>query len=149
MEYQTKLNKKYMLVFILFQALKALLIKRYSYQFFISGCFLSAFTSTDTIFTTFQNLIQHYLKKHFVANFPFFDRLTPTSSNPLNDQNPLSMTKFFLLSFIWQPHNQLWVIVEGAASLTQCYLLPFTYSDPTVTRSLQIEIFFVNARLRG
>ena len=138
MEYQAKLNKKCTLVFILFQALKALLIKRYSYQFFISGCFLSAFTSTDTIFTTFQNLIQHYLKKTFRREF---SRLTPTSSNPLNDQNPLSMTKFFLLSFIWQPHNQLWVIVEGAASLTQCYLLPFTYSDPTVTRSLQIEFF--------
>ena len=57
MKYQAKLNKKYMPTgSILFQVLKLLLIKRYSYQFFISICFC-----INTIW-----------KKIFVTNFYFF-----------------------------------------------------------------------------
>ena len=38
---------------------------------FIFCCLKSIFTSADIIFTTFQNLIQNYLNKNFVANFPY------------------------------------------------------------------------------
>ena len=51
---KAKPNEKYTLVFILFQVLKILLIKKIQLPvFFISRCFLSTFTSTDIIFTTF------------------------------------------------------------------------------------------------
>ena len=28
--------------------------------------------------------------------------------------------KFFFLTAVWLPHGQLWAIIEGTASLTQC-----------------------------
>ena len=34
----------------------------------------------------------------------------------------------FFLTAIWLPHGQLWAIIEGTASLTQCYSLRFTFS---------------------
>ena len=73
MEYQAKLNEKYTLVFILFQVLKLLLIKRCNYQFFISFCFLSAFTSTDIIFYNFLELHSTLSEKRFLSRiFPFY-----------------------------------------------------------------------------
>ena len=45
--------------------------------------------------TTFQNLIQHFLKKDFHQGFPFLTDSPKHPHHPLNGQNPLSMTKVF------------------------------------------------------
>ena len=91
MEYQGKLNETYTLVSILFQVLKILLIKRYSYQFF---CFYQLL-HLQISFLTFLALHSTLSEKRFSAQiFTFLtDSLQP--SNLLNGENWLSMTKFF------------------------------------------------------
>ena len=87
--------------YIAFQVLKLLLIKKFKMQppdllflvvfisFYISRCHFSQF------FRTAFNINR---KKIFVTNFPFLtDSLNPPPPppNPLNCQNPLSVTKVF------------------------------------------------------
>ena len=48
-----------------------------------------------SFFTTFQNLIQHFLKKDFHREFSFFNGFNSPSAHPLNSQNPLSVKKVF------------------------------------------------------
>ena len=86
--WNTKLNKA-CLFYIVFQVLKVL-IKSFKMRLpvlFILSCLASTFTSGDIIFTTFQNLIQNYLKKLFVTNFPFVVDSPKALPHPLNDQN--------------------------------------------------------------
>ena len=95
MEYQGKLNEKYTLASILFQVLKVLLIKRYSYQFF---CFYQLLHLQISFFT-FLAIHSTLSEKRFSAQvFTFLiDSLQP--SNLLNSENSLNMTKvsFYLL----------------------------------------------------
>ena len=42
--------------------------------------------------------------------------------------------KFFLNCYLGLPHNQLWAIIEGVASLTQCESLRFYHFDLRVTK---------------
>ena len=97
MEYQGKLNEKYTLASILFQVLKVLLIKRYSYQFF---CFYQLLHLQISFFT-FLALHSTLSEKRFSAQvFTFLiDSLQP--SNLINSENSLIMTKvgFFYLLF--------------------------------------------------
>ena len=105
MEYQGKLNEKYTLASILFQVLKVLLIKRYSYQFF---CFYQLLHLQISFFT-FLALHSTLSEKRFSAQgFTFLiDSLQP--SNLLNRKNSLIMTKaFFFLSAVWLPTTNFW-----------------------------------------
>ena len=104
MEYQGKLNETYTAVSILFQVLKVLLIKRYSYQFF---CFYQLLHLQISFFT-FLALHSTLSEKRFSAQiFTFLtDSLQP--SNLLNSENSQSMTKDFFLSAIWLPTANFW-----------------------------------------
>ena len=97
MEYQGKLYEKYTLASILFQVLKVLLIKRYSYQFF---CFYQLLHLQISFFT-FLALHSALSEKRFSAQVftVLIDSLQ--HSNLLNSKNSLIMTKavFFYLLF--------------------------------------------------
>ena len=84
--------------YIAFQVLKVHLIKisnGYSNQIFYFLLFLLAFTSAYIIFTSFQNLIQHYLKKRFSSQI-FLQRTHSTPpSKLLYSQNQLRVPIFF------------------------------------------------------
>ena len=85
------------LFYIIFQVFKVLLTK--ICKIFYLFLFLLAFTSADIIVHKFLGLHSKLSeKKIFVINFSFLtDSLTPPPPpQPLNDQNPLSVTKFFV-----------------------------------------------------
>ena len=111
MEYQGKLNEKYSLASILFQVLKVLLIKRYSYQFF---CFYQLLHLQISFFT-FLALHSTQSEKRFSAQvFTFLiDSLQP--SNLLNSENSLIMTKVVFFICYLAAHHQLLATVEGTA----------------------------------
>ena len=52
-----------------------------------------------SFFTTYQNFIQHYLKKDFPRKVYFFNGFTQTP-HPLSNQNPLSVMKVFCRCFL-------------------------------------------------
>ena len=71
--------------YIVFQVLKALLIKIFKIQsldllFLMS--FLLAITSADIIFHVFRTSLHIIWKKDFRHNFSFFNRFTQTSTHP-------------------------------------------------------------------
>ena len=98
MEYQAKLNKKYMSVLHCISVLKVILIKSYKIQlatsFFISCCFTLAFTSGDIIFYKFLELHSTLSEKIFLSQIFLFYWIYPTPQ-PLNGQNLLSVVKAF------------------------------------------------------
>ena len=96
MEYQGKLNEKYTLASILFQVLKVLLIKRYSYQFF---CFYQLLHLQISIFYFFSTSVNTIWKKIFGTNFHFFNRFNPTLQPPYQRKFAKYDKSFFYLLF--------------------------------------------------
>ena len=85
------------LFYIIFQVFKVLLTK--ICKIFYLFLFLLAFTSADIIVHKFLGLHSKLSeKKDFRDKFFFFNGFTnpPPPPQPLNDQNPLSVTKFFV-----------------------------------------------------
>ena len=89
--------------YIVFQLLKVLLVKFCKIQSleFYFLLLLLAFTLVHIIFHKFSEFHSTlFEKKIFVTNFPFLiDSLNSLSDphlHPLNSQNPLSVTRFFL-----------------------------------------------------
>ena len=83
------------LFYIVFQVLMVLLknFVRYSHHIFL---FLLAFTSAGITFLKFLELLSTISgKKYFRHKFSFFDLFAQTAPHPLNDQNLVSVTKFF------------------------------------------------------
>ena len=103
MEYQAKLNEKCtpvlhcISIYIVFQALKVRFIKSYKIWLRVLLFLVvlhQLLHQQISFFTTFQSLIQIYLKKDFCHEFLFFSRLTQTLKL-LDGQNLLSVTKVF------------------------------------------------------
>ena len=81
-EYQVKLNEKYTPVLQCHSSFEATSYKKLqdiTISSFISCCFTSGFRYLHqqiSFFTTFQDLIQNYLKKDFRHEFSFFKGFT-------------------------------------------------------------------------
>ena len=92
------MNNTYLLVHYI-SSFEVFLVKEYKIQLVYQSLLFymaSQFTSGDIIFTTLKNLIQHLLENNFRHEFSFFNGFTQTIQ-PLNGQNPLSVTSFLLM----------------------------------------------------
>ena len=106
------------------QVLKVLLIKIFKIQppsSFISCCYTLVFTSADIISTTFQNFIQHYLKKKF------------------KDQNLLSKTIITLISSL----NYIVVSHLYLSAILLCISISFDYKKKIKNLTSFGYIFFL------
>ena len=143
---KAKLNEKYTLVFILFQVLKILLIKKIQLPVFLFLVVFYQLLHQQISFYNFIALHSTLSEKRFLSRiFLFFNRFTPVLLNILHGQDPLNMTKVFFFNYICYLDG---TVVE-TASLIQCKSLHFPYSDSKVTRILSNESFLLMLTFLG
>ena len=112
MEYQAKLNEKYMPVLYYrssFEGTSCIKLQDVATSSFISHCFTSASSPADIIFYNFSELDSKLSNKDFCQEFSFFNGFTPTPQplHPLNSQNPLSMRKVFRRCSLTSFHEKM------------------------------------------
>ena len=104
---KAKLNERYTLVFILFEVLKILLIKKIQLPVFLFLIvFYQLLHQQISFLQHFSTSFNTASKKIFVRNFSFFLTDSPQSPpNILHRQGLLNMTKvcFFIIPSIWLP----------------------------------------------